>query len=237
MRWWPNTPTIRRSAAKCGSVSGRAPTATAFSLICRLRRNCPTTRRRGRRSIRVEVAPRPGGSGPRREARDLAVTWTRRRSPMSVRPTTRHRSQLRIPQGSRGPQVDGYAGYRGLAQKSDVSLASFWAHARRRFHERAVAEASPVATEALQCIAPLYPIEQSDSRSKVIRARGPHRRRPAAGSDPVLFLMNSNSSVAGSSRSSARRASLLRRSTTRPRDGKVSFASWTTPNQDRLRHR
>src|ERR1700691_1220857 len=49
-------------------------------------------------------------------------------------------------------QVDGYAGYRALANKGDVSLALCWAHVRRRFHERAVAEASPIATEALQRI-------------------------------------------------------------------------------------
>ena len=33
-------------------------------------------------------------------------------------------------------QVDGYAGYRALAQKGDVSLAFCWAHVRRRFYDR-----------------------------------------------------------------------------------------------------
>jgi len=56
-------------------------------------------------------------------------------------------------------QVDGYAGYRALAGKGDVTLAFCWAHLRRRFYERAVAEASPIANEALKRIAALYRIE------------------------------------------------------------------------------
>jgi len=68
-------------------------------------------------------------------------------------------------------QVDGYAGYRAVAQKGGVSLAFCWAHVRRRFYDRAVAEASPIATEALQRIALLYAVE------KDIRGRGPDERR------------------------------------------------------------
>src|SRR5471032_3564052 len=70
-------------------------------------------------------------------------------------------------------QVDGYAGYRALAQKGDVSLAFCWAHVRRRFYDRAVGEASPIATEALQRIALLYAIE------KDIRGRSSDDRRAA----------------------------------------------------------
>ena len=79
-------------------------------------------------------------------------------------------------------QVDGYAGYRALAQKGDVSLAFCWSHVRRRFYDRAVAEASPIATEALQRIAQLYAVE------KDIRGRGPDERRAARQerSRPVL---------------------------------------------------
>jgi hypothetical protein len=36
-----------------------------------------------------------------------------------------------------------------------VTLAFCWAHLRRRFYERAVADASPIANEALQRIATL----------------------------------------------------------------------------------
>jgi transposase len=78
-------------------------------------------------------------------------------------------------------QVDGYAGYRALAQKGDVSLAFCWAHVRRRFYDRAVGEASPIATEALQRIALLYAVE------KDIRGRSPDEDQPAVGphkSDP-----------------------------------------------------
>ncbi|MBW8855138.1 MAG: IS66 family transposase, partial [Bradyrhizobium sp.] len=67
-------------------------------------------------------------------------------------------------------QVDGYAGYRALAQKGKVSLACCWSHVRRRFYDRAVAEASPIANEALQRIALLYGIE------KDIRGRFPEER-------------------------------------------------------------
>ncbi|MGD0188090.1 MAG: IS66 family transposase [Roseiarcus sp.] len=67
-------------------------------------------------------------------------------------------------------QVDGYVGYRALAEKSDVSLAFCWAHVRRRFYELAAADASPIAGEALQRIAALYAIE------KDIRGRRPEER-------------------------------------------------------------
>jgi hypothetical protein len=68
-------------------------------------------------------------------------------------------------------QVDGYAGYRALANKGDVTLAFCWAHLRRRFYERVVAEASPIANEALQRIAALYRIETD------IRRWAPDARR------------------------------------------------------------
>ncbi len=70
-------------------------------------------------------------------------------------------------------QVDGYAGYRALAEKGDVSLAFCWAHVRRRFYELAAADASPIAGEALQRISALYAIE------KDIRGRGANDRRAA----------------------------------------------------------
>jgi transposase len=69
--------------------------------------------------------------------------------------------------------VDGYAGYRALAQKGDVSLAFCWAHVRRRFYDRAVAEDSPIAKEALRRIAQLYAVEKES------RGRSPGERRAA----------------------------------------------------------
>lgn len=57
-------------------------------------------------------------------------------------------------------QVDGYAGYRALAETSAVQLAFCWAHVRRRFYELATAGPAPIASEALQRIAALYEIEK-----------------------------------------------------------------------------
>ena len=56
-------------------------------------------------------------------------------------------------------QVDGYGGYKVLAEKGDVQLAFCWAHVRRRFYELAAAGPAPIATEMLERIAELYRIE------------------------------------------------------------------------------
>jgi len=56
-------------------------------------------------------------------------------------------------------QVDGYGGYRVLAERGDVRLALCWSHVRRRFYELAAAGAAPIASEALERIAGLYRIE------------------------------------------------------------------------------
>jgi len=70
-------------------------------------------------------------------------------------------------------QVDGYAGYRALAERNAVSLAFCWAHVRRRFYELAQSGPAPIATEALQRIAELYKIESD------IRGRPAEERRAA----------------------------------------------------------
>lgn len=67
-------------------------------------------------------------------------------------------------------QVDGYAGYRALAERNDVQLAFCWSHVRRKFYELATAGPAPIATEALQRIAELYRIEsETRGRSAVDR--------------------------------------------------------------------
>lgn len=77
-------------------------------------------------------------------------------------------------------QVDGYAGYRALAERGDVQLAFCWAHVRRRFYELAAAGPAPIASEALECIAKLYAVEtecrgrSADER----RARRLEKSRP-----------------------------------------------------------
>jgi transposase len=58
-------------------------------------------------------------------------------------------------------QVDGYAGYRPLAERGEVELAFCWSHVRRRFYELAVAGPAPIASEALERIAKLYAIESA----------------------------------------------------------------------------
>jgi transposase len=56
-------------------------------------------------------------------------------------------------------QVDGYAGYKVLAERGDVQLAFCWSHVRRHFYELAQGGAAPIASEALTRIAALYRIE------------------------------------------------------------------------------
>ena len=67
-------------------------------------------------------------------------------------------------------QVDGYGGYRTLAERGEVVLAFCWAHVRRRFYELAAAGPAPIASEALTRIAGLYAVE------KEIRGRGSDER-------------------------------------------------------------
>lgn len=68
-------------------------------------------------------------------------------------------------------QVDGYAGYRVLAERGDVQLAFCWSHVRRRFYELAAAGPAPIASEALERIARLYAVEAE------IRGRTADQRR------------------------------------------------------------
>jgi transposase len=68
-------------------------------------------------------------------------------------------------------QVDGYAGYRALAERGDVQLALCWAHVRRCFYELAAAGPAPIASEALERIAKLYAIESE------VRGRNADERR------------------------------------------------------------
>lgn len=82
-------------------------------------------------------------------------------------------------------QVDGYGGYRALAEQGAVRLAFCWAHVRRRFYELAAAGPAPIATEALARIGALYAVEAE------IRGQDPVRRRAArdAQSRPILAAL------------------------------------------------
>jgi transposase len=79
-------------------------------------------------------------------------------------------------------QVDGYAGYKVLAERNAVSLAFCWSHVRRKFYELAQSGPAPIATEALARIAELYRIESE------IRGCSAEERRAIrqAKSRPVL---------------------------------------------------
>ena len=68
-------------------------------------------------------------------------------------------------------QVDGYGGYRVLAERGEVELAFCWSHVRRRFYELAAAGSAPIASEALERIAGLYRTETG------IRGRTADERR------------------------------------------------------------
>lgn len=79
-------------------------------------------------------------------------------------------------------QVDGYGGYRVLAEKNGATLAFCWAHVRRRFYELAAAAPAPIASEALRRIAELYRVED-DIRSQPADARRAARQER---SRPIL---------------------------------------------------
>ena len=74
----------------------------------------------------------------------------RRRSSMSMRDRKAERPISDLA-GFKGIlQVDGYGGYRVLAERGDVQLAFCWSHVRRRFYELAAAGPAPIASEALE---------------------------------------------------------------------------------------
>src|SRR3979409_1802538 len=75
-------------------------------------------------------------------------------------------------------QVDGYGGYKVLAEQGDVRLAFCWSHVRRRFYELAQGGSAPIASEALRRIAALYRIEDDiRGRSAAERRAIPQERR------------------------------------------------------------
>jgi transposase len=79
-------------------------------------------------------------------------------------------------------QVDGYGGYKVLAERGDVHLAFCWSHVRRRFYELAQGGSAPIASEALRRITALYRIEPLPDRGRDPRPlrRGPPRRSSRA---------------------------------------------------------
>ena len=97
-----------------------------------------------------------------------------------------------------------------------------WSHVRRRFYDRVVAEASPIAHETLQRIAQLYAIE------KDIRGRVPDEHCAVRQERSRPIVAESNPGCAQSWRSSARRASSPRLSAMRSPAGRDFAVSSTT---------
>ena len=79
-------------------------------------------------------------------------------------------------------QVDGYGGYRPLAEKGEAKLTFCWAHVCRPFYELAAAGPAPIATETLERIKALYAMKAE------IKGVAANRRRAArpARSRPIL---------------------------------------------------
>jgi hypothetical protein len=82
-------------------------------------------------------------------------------------------------------QVDGYGGYRPLADKGEVKLAFCWAHVRRPFYELAAAGPAPIASEMLERIKALYAIEAEITGLAAEERAGERQRR----SQPLLEAM------------------------------------------------
>lgn len=82
-------------------------------------------------------------------------------------------------------QVDGYAGYKVLAERNAVSLAFCWSHVWRKFYELAQSGPAPIAMEALARIAALYEVEAG------IRGRPAEERHAArqASSRPTVAAL------------------------------------------------
>jgi hypothetical protein len=67
-------------------------------------------------------------------------------------------------------QADAFAGYDEVFKSGEILEAACWAHARRKFHDMHVLNATPITTHALKTIGELYAIE------KIIRGKSPAER-------------------------------------------------------------
>lgn len=79
-------------------------------------------------------------------------------------------------------QVDGYAGYRKLAERGDVRLAFCWAHMRRNFYELATPGPAPIASDALKRIAEFTPSRRTSvaAAPRSGASSGSRKSRPLA---------------------------------------------------------
>jgi transposase len=56
-------------------------------------------------------------------------------------------------------QSDAFAGYDVVFKSGEILETACWAHARRKFHDMRVLNATPITTHALKTIGELYAIE------------------------------------------------------------------------------
>ena len=74
-------------------------------------------------------------------------------------------------------QADAYSGFNALYESGRVVEAACWTHARRHFHDELLANASPLAREAIERMGPLCsPSRRSSTASRPRRASPPARR-------------------------------------------------------------
>ncbi len=83
-------------------------------------------------------------------------------------------------------QADGYAGFERLYEEGRITEAACFAHVRRKFYDIHLADASPIAREALERIAALYAIETE------IKGKTPSARRAVrtARAGPLLDALH-----------------------------------------------
>lgn len=84
-------------------------------------------------------------------------------------------------------QADGYAGFGPLYETQDgkpatVTEVACWAHVRRKFHDIHVANASPIANEALERIGALFDVERA------VTGLSPQLRRQSRQSDAAPLI-------------------------------------------------
>ena len=167
------------------------------------------------------------------ETIDPGAARGRRRSPMFMRLTARRHSRLRTLPASRASSrsMATLAIGRWLRGATSASPVC-WSHVRRRFYDRAVAEASPIAHEALQRIAQLYGIE------KDIRGRTPDERRAVRQERSHPIVADTRTLAARQARAHQQEEQARRRDTLRARPmGRTLPLPRRRPHRDRLQYR
>ncbi|TGQ89077.1 hypothetical protein EN851_22535 [Mesorhizobium sp. M8A.F.Ca.ET.208.01.1.1] len=163
-----------------------------------------STRPRRRCSIPVAAEPRPASSSPTFVTNDPGGV-----DPPCVAylyaPDRKSEQAVQHLQGFVGTlQVDGYAGYKVLADRNTVGVAFCGSHVRHKLHDLAPSGPARIATEALARIAELYRIDSE------VRGGSAEERRD---------IRLARSRIIVDSPSSARRANSPRPSATHSRDG------------------